>query len=124
MAVSSDRYYAPTNYADAALSIPELRNAALVIEVTESPCIRWICPWHSNAVTLLCAKLNRTRFARKHIAPKKGGQRHVSNKEGQGLPSFRYALEQQEPRVGPGGVTRGASAVEFPVSKGIAGVSM
>jgi oxalate decarboxylase len=48
----------------------------------------------------------------------------VSNKEGQGLPSFRYALEQQEPRVGPGGVTRGASAVEFPVSKGIAGVSM
>lgn len=48
----------------------------------------------------------------------------MTNKEGQGLPSFRYALEQQEPRVGPGGVTRGASAVEFPVSKGIAGVSM
>jgi oxalate decarboxylase len=48
----------------------------------------------------------------------------VSKKEGQNLPSFRYALEKQEPRVGPGGVTRGASAVEFPVSKGIAGVSM
>jgi oxalate decarboxylase len=48
----------------------------------------------------------------------------VSNKEGQNLPSFRYALEKQEPRVGPGGVTRGASAVEFPVSIGIAGVSM
>ncbi len=48
----------------------------------------------------------------------------MSNQGGQGLPSFRYALEKQEPRVGPGGVTRGASAVEFPVSKGIAGVSM
>jgi oxalate decarboxylase len=48
----------------------------------------------------------------------------VSNKEGQDLPSFRFALEKQVPRIGPGGVTRGASAVEFPVSEGIAGVSM
>lgn len=48
----------------------------------------------------------------------------MSDKEAQGLPAFRYPLEKQEPKVGPGGVTRGASAVEFPVSKGIAGVSM
>ena len=40
------------------------------------------------------------------------------------LPSFRYRLEQQQPKVGNGGVTRGASVVEFPVSTGIAGVSM
>jgi oxalate decarboxylase len=46
----------------------------------------------------------------------------VSNREG--LPSYRYALEKQEPRVDSGGLTRGASAIEFPVSKGIAGVSM
>ena len=45
----------------------------------------------------------------------------MSKEEGQGLPSFRYPLEQQEPRVG---VRREASATEFTVSKGIAGVSM
>ncbi|GGC88794.1 cupin domain-containing protein [Chelatococcus reniformis] len=38
--------------------------------------------------------------------------------------SFRYRLEQQEPRLGPGGVTRGASVRQFPASRGIAGVSM
>ena len=41
----------------------------------------------------------------------------MANKEGQDLAAFRFALEKQEPRIGPGGVTRGASAVEFPVSK-------
>ena len=40
------------------------------------------------------------------------------------LPSFRYALEEQPPRTGPGGITRGASVREFPASTGIAGVSM
>ena len=40
------------------------------------------------------------------------------------LPSFRYRLEQQAPKAFNGGVTRGASVVEFPVSTGIAGVSM
>ena len=40
------------------------------------------------------------------------------------LPSFRYRLEQQVPHVGNGGVTRGASVREFPISTGIAGVSM
>lgn len=39
-------------------------------------------------------------------------------------PSFRYRLEQQPPKVGNGGVTRGASVREFPISQGIAGVSM
>jgi oxalate decarboxylase len=48
----------------------------------------------------------------------------VSNKADQDILSFRFALEKQVPRVGPGGVARWASAVEFPVSKGIAGVSM
>ena len=38
--------------------------------------------------------------------------------------SFRYRLEQAEPRLGPGGITRGASVREFPASIGIAGVSM
>jgi oxalate decarboxylase len=38
--------------------------------------------------------------------------------------SFRYALEKQVPRLGPGGVTRGASVHDFPASTGIAGVSM
>lgn len=38
--------------------------------------------------------------------------------------SFKYELEKKEPRVGPGGITRGASVHEFPVSTGIAGVSM
>ena len=38
--------------------------------------------------------------------------------------SFRYQLEQKEPRLGPGGITRGASVREFPASIGIAGVSM
>lgn len=40
------------------------------------------------------------------------------------LPSFRYRLEQKEPRLGPGGITRGASVHDFPASIGIAGVSM
>jgi oxalate decarboxylase len=38
--------------------------------------------------------------------------------------SFRYRLEQATPRLGPGGITRGASVKEFPASVGIAGVSM
>jgi hypothetical protein len=29
---------------------------------------------------------------------------------------FRYALEKQTPRLGPGGITRGASVHEFPAS--------
>ncbi len=40
------------------------------------------------------------------------------------LPSFRYRLEQQPPRTDCGGVVRGASVRQFPVSKGIAGASM
>jgi oxalate decarboxylase len=39
-------------------------------------------------------------------------------------PRFRYQLEKKEPRLGPGGITRGASVHEFPASVGIAGVSM
>ncbi|MCG2614285.1 cupin domain-containing protein [Terrimonas sp. NA20] len=37
---------------------------------------------------------------------------------------FKYELEKAAPRVGPGGITRGASVHEFPASQGIAGVSM
>lgn len=37
---------------------------------------------------------------------------------------FRFPLEQQTPKVGNGGVAREASVSEFPISKGIAGVSM
>ena len=40
------------------------------------------------------------------------------------LPSFRYPLEEQAPKTGPGGTTRGASVRDFPASTGIAGVSM
>jgi oxalate decarboxylase len=40
------------------------------------------------------------------------------------LPSFRYRLEQQPSRTGSGGVVRGASVRQFPVSQGIAGASM
>lgn len=39
-------------------------------------------------------------------------------------PSFRYRLEHKDPRLGPGGITRGASVRDFPASIGIAGVSM
>lgn len=40
------------------------------------------------------------------------------------LPSYRYPIEQQEPRVGHGGSAREAAATHFPVSQGLAGVSM
>lgn len=40
------------------------------------------------------------------------------------MTSFKYRLEQKEPRTGPGGITRGASVRDFPASIGIAGVSM
>ncbi|WP_206518933.1 cupin domain-containing protein, partial [Mesorhizobium sp. M7A.F.Ca.CA.004.01.1.1] len=40
------------------------------------------------------------------------------------MPSFRYQLEKSIPRVGNGGITRGASIHQFPASIGIAGVSM
>lgn len=39
-------------------------------------------------------------------------------------PSFKYCLEKEAPRLGPGGITRGASVHQFPASQGIAGVSM
>nr|WP_068890885.1 cupin domain-containing protein [Pedobacter panaciterrae] len=38
--------------------------------------------------------------------------------------SFKYQLEKKEPRLGSGGITRGASVHDFPASTGIAGVSM
>jgi oxalate decarboxylase len=38
--------------------------------------------------------------------------------------SFKYRLEQEKPRLGPGGITRGASVKQFPASTNIAGVSM
>jgi oxalate decarboxylase len=40
------------------------------------------------------------------------------------LPSFRYRLGQQPPRTDFGGVVRGASVRQFPVSQGMAGASM
>jgi oxalate decarboxylase len=40
------------------------------------------------------------------------------------LPDFRFPLGEQTPRVGHGGTAREASVEHFPVSKGIAGVSM
>lgn len=40
------------------------------------------------------------------------------------LPSYRFALEQVQPRVSPGGLAREASVAEFPVSTGLSGVSM
>ena len=44
-------------------------------------------------------------------------------KEG-GLPSFRFPLEKQKPRVGHGCSAKEATVKDFPVSKNIAGVSM
>lgn len=38
--------------------------------------------------------------------------------------SFKYELEKKAPRLAPGGITRGASVIDFPASIGIAGVSM
>ena len=43
---------------------------------------------------------------------------------GDSRPSSAIRLERQAPRLGPGGVTRGASVREFPASVGLAGVSM
>lgn len=40
------------------------------------------------------------------------------------MTSFKYRLEKKEPKILPGGITRGASVVDFPASVGIAGVSM
>jgi Cupin len=40
------------------------------------------------------------------------------------LLSFRYRLEQQPPHTSSGGLVRGASVRQFPVSQGIAGASM
>jgi len=40
------------------------------------------------------------------------------------LLSFRYRLEQQPPHSSCGGVVRGASVRQFPVSQGIGGASM
>ncbi len=40
------------------------------------------------------------------------------------LPSFRYRLEQQPAHTSRGGLVRGASVRQFPVSQGIAGASM
>lgn len=40
------------------------------------------------------------------------------------LPSFRYRLEQQPPNTSCGGLVRGASVRQFPVSQGIGGASM
>jgi oxalate decarboxylase len=40
------------------------------------------------------------------------------------MPSFRYRLEQQPPHTSCGGLVRGASVRQFPVSQGIAGASM
>jgi oxalate decarboxylase len=38
--------------------------------------------------------------------------------------SFKYELEKKVPRIGNGGITRGASVIDFPASTGLAGVSM
>ncbi|MFB6456654.1 cupin domain-containing protein [Chitinophaga sp. Hz27] len=38
--------------------------------------------------------------------------------------NFKYRLEAATPRTGNGGITRGVSVNEFPISKNIAGVSM
>ncbi len=40
------------------------------------------------------------------------------------LPKFKYELEKKAPRLGEGGITRGASVKDFPASTGLAGVSM
>ena len=47
-----------------------------------------------------------------------------SSNADEALPAFRFSMEGQEPRVGHGGTAREASAAQFPVSTGIAGVSM
>jgi oxalate decarboxylase len=43
---------------------------------------------------------------------------------GDALPAFRFAMEEQPARTGAGGSAREASVTQFPVSRGIAGVSM
>lgn len=40
------------------------------------------------------------------------------------LPAFRFPIERQPARTGEGGTAREASVTQFPVSRGIAGVSM
>src|SRR5260221_3877717 len=40
------------------------------------------------------------------------------------LPSFRFAMEAQQGKIGNGGIGKEATVVEFPVSQDIAGVSM
>ena len=47
-----------------------------------------------------------------------------STQEPDSLPAFRFAMEDQTPRTGQGGSAREASITQFPVSQGIAGVSM
>lgn len=37
------------------------------------------------------------------------------------LPNFKYELEKKEPRLGPGGITRGVSVKEFKASENLEG---
>lgn len=40
------------------------------------------------------------------------------------LPNFKYELKKKEPRLGPGGITRGVSVKEFKASENLEGISM
>jgi oxalate decarboxylase len=52
------------------------------------------------------------------------GSKQTSAPAGEALPAFRFAMEQQPARTGNGGSAREASVAQFPISQGIAGVSM
>lgn len=59
-----------------------------------------------------------------HAEPTPAQGTPSAGKEATTLPDFRFSLAQQPARVLPGGSAREATAVEFPVSKNIAGVLM
>jgi oxalate decarboxylase len=52
------------------------------------------------------------------------GSKHAGSNTSEALPAFRFPMEQQPARTGNGGSAREASVAQFPVSRGIAGVSM
>jgi oxalate decarboxylase len=60
------------------------------------------------------------------LASSAGGADHDPDKgkSDYGLPNFRFAIEAQKGKVDEGGSAKEATIVEFPISKGIAGVSM
>src|SRR5207302_307154 len=53
-----------------------------------------------------------------------GDEKHAKDKGDESLPNFRFAIEAQRGKVDEGGSAKEATVTEFPISRGIAGVSM